>query len=443
MKGRGLLHRWRVLLVCLALVPLGCEKPDQRPTTALPPPSSDVFTLIREGDTVGFLDWLGATSSVDLRDDQGVTPLFAAIQHNRPAFAADLLERGADPQRTDSQGDSPLHRAARLDRREIIPLLLQAGADPTAVNTDGLSAYDLAMMNGKAASAALLAEARSVYLSLVKGEAPPPEPETESIPPTLLVSTEFRTWTSASGERIDAAFVQNIFDSVVLQNREGELFRIGLSRLSPADQQLVRQLAGLDPHALARSRSPAAATAVRPRDSIAKRVGQDRDWTVLEGCTLLKRSGNDGDSFHVRHDGKEYIFRLYFVDAAETSMSYPQRVKEQADYFDLDTDAALRLGEAAAKFTASVLAAGPFTVVTKWEDARGNSRLPRHYALVNTQLGDLDELLTREGLVRQYGMPVREGDGQRKQALLRKLENEAKQQKAGAWGEQSERRAAR
>ncbi len=54
-----------------------------------------------------------------------------------------------------------------------------------------------------------------------------------------------------------------------------------------------------------------------------------KEWTKLQGCTLLANPSNDGDSFHVRHDGKEYIFRLYFVDAPETETRFPDRVKAQ------------------------------------------------------------------------------------------------------------------
>jgi endonuclease YncB( thermonuclease family) len=294
-------------------------------------------------------------------------------------------------------------------------------------------------MLGHRDAAQALAEARQVYLSLIMGEAPPPEPEPETLPPAVLLSTDFRVWTSASGDRMDAAFIQNVFDSVVLQNREGELFRIALNRLAPSDQALIRQLSGLDPHALAKARGKNAAPA-KARDSPSLRLGKEKGWTVLEGCQLLKRGGNDGDSFHVLHQGKEYIFRLYFVDAAETGLSYPQRVRDQEKYFGLTTADTLKLGEAAAKFSTSLLASTPFTVVTSWEDARGNSRLPRHYALIITPVGDLDELLVKEGLVRRFGMPIDTSTGQRKASVLKQLEQEAKQQKAGAWRKNNERR---
>jgi len=41
------------------------------------------------------------------------------------------------------------------------------------------------------------------------------------------------------------------------------------------------------------------------------------EWEVIEGCRLIDNRYNDGDSFHVKADGEERIFRLYFVDCPE------------------------------------------------------------------------------------------------------------------------------
>jgi len=42
-----------------------------------------------------------------------------------------------------------------------------------------------------------------------------------------------------------------------------------------------------------------------------------QSWQELTGCKFAEQDFNDGDSFHVKHKGKEYIFRLYFVDTPE------------------------------------------------------------------------------------------------------------------------------
>jgi len=58
-----------------------------------------------------------------------------------------------------------------------------------------------------------------------------------------------------------------------------------------------------------------------------------KDWIVLENCRLIVNPANDGDSFHVSVGEKEYLFRLYLVDAPETDAMTPARLVEQAKYF--------------------------------------------------------------------------------------------------------------
>ena len=63
-------------------------------------------------------------------------------------------------------------------------------------------------------------------------------------------------------------------------------------------------------------------------------------WTTLANCQLQPNPAHDGDSFHVRCNGREYIFRLYFVDALETDNSVPDRVAQQAAYFGISKPSA-------------------------------------------------------------------------------------------------------
>jgi len=426
-----MLSRW-IFIPAVLIVLSSCDRPVTSPVVE--PKQITIITNVHEiiavGDTTAFLDWLYASPDINERSHDDASPLISAVRLGRDTYVHDLLDKGAERDLADRDGFTALHTAAQNGHAEIIRLLLSAGANPTLVDKDGLSPYDIAIMLGHAEAAGVLSDARAKFLAAPRTEPTPPAPAT--IEPALLLSTDFRTWTGMSGDRIDAAFIQNIFDTVILQSRDGEMLRIHLSRLSREDQALVRKLTGLDPHALASARTRVAQSA-RQKDSLGLKIGKEKGWTVLENCRLLKRSGNDGDSFHAQHDGKEYIFRLYFVDAAETSQSYPDRVRDQAKYFGLNTANTLKLGNEASKFSTSLLASAPFTAVTSWEDARGNSRLPRHYAIIVTPLGDLDELLTLEGLVRQYGMPVRGNAGQRKQSQLKKLEQEAKQNRNGAW----------
>src|SRR5207253_10667515 len=72
-----------------------------------------------------------------------------------------------------------------------------------------------------------------------------------------------------------------------------------------------------------------------------------KDWTVLNNCRLIANPANDGDSFHASAGAKEYIFRLYMVDAPETDEMTPGRLVEQANYFGISVPQASEVGRAA------------------------------------------------------------------------------------------------
>ncbi|MFM8983300.1 MAG: thermonuclease family protein [Spartobacteria bacterium] len=160
------------------------------------------------------------------------------------------------------------------------------------------------------------------------------------------------------------------------------------------------------------------------------------DWEKLENCRLAPDQYMDGDSFHVLHDGKNHIFRLYFVDCAETDASFPQRIADQMEDFGLANEkAVIAAGEKAKEFTKKILS-GQFTVLTKWENARGNSRQARNYAVILIGKKNLAEELARAGLARAYGMPADYPDATRAKSFkdnLRRLQANAIRQKVGAF----------
>ncbi len=159
-------------------------------------------------------------------------------------------------------------------------------------------------------------------------------------------------------------------------------------------------------------------------------------WVTLADCRYLPNPANDGDSFHVRAGGKEYIFRLYFVDSPETDVSLPERVAEQAKYFAVTPPQTLQIGLEAERFTRQQLAR-PFTVRTCKQNARGRSRLRRYFAFVQTDTADLGEQLVANGLARVYGAASEAPDMNTPEIEWRKLEQlerKAKEQKIGGWG---------
>ncbi|NJK92115.1 MAG: hypothetical protein HC904_09980 [Blastochloris sp.] len=161
-------------------------------------------------------------------------------------------------------------------------------------------------------------------------------------------------------------------------------------------------------------------------------------WETLEACRLLKKEEFDGDSFHVKQGGKEYIFRLYFVDTPEKKdLGLTERTTAQAKYWKIYKKDLYLLADQAAEFTKQKLSK-PFTIITLWEDARGRSALPRYFALIRTAEGeDLASLLVGEGMARIYGQKVPMPDGRSAATVEKELEAteaKAKQEGKGAWG---------
>jgi endonuclease YncB( thermonuclease family) len=168
---------------------------------------------------------------------------------------------------------------------------------------------------------------------------------------------------------------------------------------------------------------------------IAGARGGDR-WITLRDCRYLPNPANDGDSFHVQAGGREYIFRLYFVDSPETDASVPGRVAEQAKYFAVTAAQTLEIGLEAERFTRQQLAR-PFTVRTCRQDARGRGWRKRYFAFVQIDHGDLGELLVANGLARVFGA-ASDPPGMNTPGVewrrLKQLERRAKEQTIGGWG---------
>lgn len=166
-------------------------------------------------------------------------------------------------------------------------------------------------------------------------------------------------------------------------------------------------------------------------------------WTVYEDARLIANDYNDGDSFHVMCNKHQYIFRLYYIDTPETSDSYLKRVQKQADYFGITVKQVLIIGKDAAIFTDKLLSKKIFTVYTKKEDARGNSKLRRYFAMIKVGDDWLSTLLVKEGLARIYGYPIdlpENGEFKWKyKSRLESLEKKAKKSGKGGWGYQKKK----
>ena len=160
-------------------------------------------------------------------------------------------------------------------------------------------------------------------------------------------------------------------------------------------------------------------------------------WSVLEGARLDKKGYRDGDSFHVRHDGEDYVFRLFYVDTPETDNRYPERVRGQAKYFSISADQTIEIGEEATEFAKDFLS-GTFTVYTDWSDGWGHGT--RYRAIITKDGVDLGAALVSAGLARNSGFvpdtawPGRRGSVWEYREELAELQEEAERNDRGAWG---------
>ncbi len=158
-------------------------------------------------------------------------------------------------------------------------------------------------------------------------------------------------------------------------------------------------------------------------------------WTAIRGAQLNEERYYDGDSFELRTARSRRMYRLYFVDAPETDLSFPDRVQEQADYWRISIERTLELGEEARRFVRE-FARGGVTVHHRREDAAG--RTERTYGLVEAGGRWLDEALVEAGLARLHGKGTDLPDGiaeHRHWARLRAAERRAKEAKVGAWSD--------
>jgi endonuclease YncB( thermonuclease family) len=150
---------------------------------------------------------------------------------------------------------------------------------------------------------------------------------------------------------------------------------------------------------------------------------------------------NDGDSFRVKCGTKEFFVRLYFVDAPETNLSYPERTREQSEYFGVTIDETMQAGRKA-RDAARDLLHKPFVIRTRRASAAGRSTEPRYYAFVEVGGKGLAELLVSQGLACTKGVTTNLPNGEHWKVYadrLHALESEARQKRLGIWASAAEK----
>lgn len=94
----------------------------------------------------------GADPNQPARNATGMTPLHAAASCRRSGASLEivrlLLGRGATLEAIQAGGFSPLHLAAAQGKKELVELLLERGADPMATSDTDATALELAAERG-------------------------------------------------------------------------------------------------------------------------------------------------------------------------------------------------------------------------------------------------------------------------------------------------------
>jgi len=164
--------------------------------------------------------------------------------------------------------------------------------------------------------------------------------------------------------------------------------------------------------------------------------GAEKAWTTLDACRYVADKSNDGDSFLVQCGRERFFVRLYFVDAPESDVSFPDRVRQQYEYFGVTQDELTRAGTRARDYVQSALVQRPFVVHTKKTFAQGRSKATRYYGLVQIDGRYLHQVLVSEGLARNKGSRLGLPSGETARAhaqRLQSIEDHARLQRRGIW----------
>ncbi len=165
-------------------------------------------------------------------------------------------------------------------------------------------------------------------------------------------------------------------------------------------------------------------------------------FVALPTPEFIDSRANEADIMRIKSGAEEFVFVLYFIDAAEVSSTNSSRLAEQARYFNgTHAQAVLETGKEAVHYVRELLTKHPFTVLTRWEQIPNSTR---YYALIVVEYAPgkrsyLADLLVRKGLARVAGITtfLPADDPRSMEDYLFELKNLSRQaqlKKEGVWG---------
>ena len=92
------------------------------------------------------------------------------------------------------------------------------------------------------------------------------------------------------------------------------------------------------------------------------------EFKVFPKARFIESRTNEADTLRIKVSDteEEQVFVLYFVDALDASWTHPQRVQEQARYFDVSGEKVVSEGLKATQYVTQLLKDRPFSVMTRW-----------------------------------------------------------------------------
>ena len=140
----------KYLLITIAAVLLaGCSTKLSPKSTTTKTPEISIHDAIEKGNSQAVKQHLAAGTKVDVKNDDGWTPLQLAAGEGQKEIAELLIEKNADVNAMTEDGLTALFAAILGAHNEIAELLIEKGADVNARGFLGMTPLNMAADEGQ------------------------------------------------------------------------------------------------------------------------------------------------------------------------------------------------------------------------------------------------------------------------------------------------------